>query len=124
PRGRLRSSSTKKKGAKDASKKRERGDGVGSETKSVKKARVADALVPSTSGVTVKAADDANDSSGQNTDKTQVGGPSDTLAINGGHGDNNKGNGKDESAVPANIPAPVPTATKMGGIKLKLIGSQ
>ncbi|KAJ1795082.1 polynucleotide adenylyltransferase, partial [Coemansia sp. RSA 2399] len=124
PRGRLHSSSTKKKGEKGASKKRERGDGVGSDAKSAKKVRVADALVPSTSGVTVKAADDADGSGGQNTDKAQVGGPSDTPAINGGYGDNNKGNGKDQSAVPANIPAPVPTAAKMGGIKLKLLGSQ
>ncbi|KAJ1662616.1 polynucleotide adenylyltransferase [Coemansia sp. RSA 1813] len=128
PRGRLHSSSTKKKSEKGkqkiVSKKREIENGASSEAKSAKKTRIADVHVPSTSGVAVKPADDAG-GNGQIPDKAHIGGLGENTATSGVGGDGNKskGNDNDQGSVPASIPAPVPTAAKMGGIKLKLIGS-
>ncbi|KAJ2547094.1 polynucleotide adenylyltransferase [Coemansia sp. RSA 1933] len=127
PRGRLHSSSTKRKDKKQngtLSKKREHGNnGGGSDTKSTKKTRVADAHVPSTSGVTVKAADEAVDGSNVQNNPDKEGRVSEPKAVITGGASNGDKN-KDQSAVPASIPAPVPTAAKVGGIKLKLLGSQ
>ncbi|KAJ2530952.1 hypothetical protein EV175_007263, partial [Coemansia sp. RSA 1933] len=125
PRGRLHSSSTKRKDKKQngtSSKKREHGNnGGGSDTKSTKKTRVADAHVPSTSGVTVKAADEAVDGSNVQNNPDKEGRVSEPKAVITGGASNGDKN-KDQSAVPASIPAPVPTAAKVGGIKLKLLG--
>ncbi|KAJ2517642.1 polynucleotide adenylyltransferase [Coemansia sp. RSA 1939] len=131
PRDRLRnSSSTKKKGEKrkqkNDSKKRDKDDSAASEDKPTKKVRAIDAAVPSTSGVAVKASNDTPNQHGQDPGSAVVEGANGkTTVATAASGEENKnsGNKKDKDAALVNIPAPVPAANKIGGIKLKLLGS-
>ncbi|KAJ2852268.1 polynucleotide adenylyltransferase [Coemansia brasiliensis] len=105
PRERLRFSSSKKEKSKKRSAKSEGKQAESEEKAAAKKAKIAEAVVPSTSGF-VESSDSkqsANETNGQN------GGLRNGSSL--------------KPAVDVSIPAPVPPTPRSGGIRLKLLGS-
>ncbi|KAJ1743833.1 polynucleotide adenylyltransferase [Coemansia sp. RSA 989] len=104
PRERLRFSSSKKKPKKRSSKSEDKKSET-DEKAAAKKAKIAEAVVPSTSGFV--------ESTGSKQSANETNGQS-----------NGSSNNSLKPAVDVSIPAPVPPAPRSGGIRLKLLGSQ